>query len=85
MPYRTGGLAQHFVDTKMLALKSWGIPPSLDLRLQVLKLKFVSPKIEGRFVEPEMPVQLEILSLQGIPSKFSFDSPSRSVAVDCLT
>ena len=51
------GFAQRFVDTNALALKSWGIPPSLGLRPQVLKLKFVSPQIEGRFIEPELPVQ----------------------------
>lgn len=51
------GLSQRFVDTNILALKSWGIPPSLGLRPQVLKLKFVSPEIEGRFIDPELPVQ----------------------------
>ncbi|MGO9138559.1 MAG: hypothetical protein ACLP9S_13960 [Syntrophales bacterium] len=51
------GLAQRFVDTNILAIKLWGIPPSLGLRPQVLKLKFVSPEIEGRFVDPEIPVQ----------------------------
>ena len=51
------GLTQRFVDTNILALKSWGIPPSLGLRPQVLKLKFVSPEIEGRFLDPEIPVQ----------------------------
>ncbi len=51
------GLTQRFVDTNILALKSWGIPPSLGLRPQVLKLKFVSPEIEGWFLDPEMPVQ----------------------------
>ncbi|MGZ6236004.1 MAG: hypothetical protein ACXWMJ_01635 [Syntrophales bacterium] len=51
------GLAQRIVDTNILALRSWGIPPSLGLRPQVLKLKFVSPEIEGRFIDPEIPVQ----------------------------
>ena len=51
------GLAQRFVDNNTLALKSWGIPPSLGLRPQVLKLKFVSPEVEGRFINPELPVQ----------------------------
>jgi hypothetical protein len=51
------GITQRFVDTNILALKSWGIPPSLGLRPQVLKLKFVSPETEGRFLDPEIPVQ----------------------------
>jgi len=51
------GLTQRFVDTNILALNSWGIPPSLGLRPQVLKLIFVSPEIEGRFLDPEIPVQ----------------------------
>ncbi|HUH64876.1 MAG TPA: hypothetical protein VLZ07_00455 [Syntrophales bacterium] len=45
------GLTQRFVDTTMTAVRLAGIPASLGLRPQVLKLKFASPEIEGRFLD----------------------------------
>jgi hypothetical protein len=77
------GLSQRFVDTNTLALKSWGIPPSLGLRPQALKLKFVSLEIEGRFIDPEMPVQnvfknAAVSISQVLEKQFGIAEPSAS-------
>jgi len=46
------GVEHRFVDTNMLALDFGGIPSSLGLRPQVFKLKFISPEMEGRILDP---------------------------------
>jgi len=46
-----GGLTERFVDTTMPAVRAAGVPPSLGLRPQVMKLKFASPETEGRFLD----------------------------------
>ncbi len=44
-----------FTDTSTLAVNFPGMPYSLGLRPQVLKLRFVSPEAEGRFIAPDIP------------------------------
>ncbi len=43
-------VAHQFVDANMIAAGIPGLPPTLGLRPQVLKLRFDSPATEGRFV-----------------------------------
>ncbi|NPU86032.1 MAG: hypothetical protein HPY65_16265 [Syntrophaceae bacterium] len=54
LAYRMADLEfQHrFVDTNILALDTAGPSTSLGLRPQVMKLRFVSAKTEGRFLAP---------------------------------
>jgi len=54
LAYRMADLeVQHrFVDTNLLALDLAGPPPSLGLRPQAMRLRFVSAKTEGRFLAP---------------------------------
>lgn len=47
-------VTSRFVDVSLLALRSGVFPHSLGLKPQVLKLKFVLPKIEGRFIVPHL-------------------------------
>jgi DNA-directed RNA polymerase subunit RPC12/RpoP len=49
------GIANRFVDASALAVDWPGLPPSLGLRTQVLKLHFVSPATPGRFLSPDRP------------------------------
>jgi DNA-directed RNA polymerase subunit RPC12/RpoP len=44
-----------FADTSTLAVNFPGLPYSLGLRPQVLKLRFVSPDTAGRFIAPDLP------------------------------
>jgi hypothetical protein len=55
------GVTNRFVDTSALAADIMGLPPTLGLRPQVLKLRFVSPATEGRFIPANRP------ALQAIP------------------
>jgi hypothetical protein len=48
------GVTNRFVDTSALAADIPGLPHSLGLRPQVLKLRFVTPSTEGRFIRPEL-------------------------------
>lgn len=47
------GIQQRFVDVSHQAVQSPYFPVSLGLRSQALKLKFVSPEMEGRFLYPD--------------------------------
>lgn len=52
----TGAEVIHrFADTSALALNFPGLPSSLGLRPQVLKLRFASPEAAGRFIAPDLP------------------------------
>jgi hypothetical protein len=57
------GIRQRIVDVSHQALESGLFPVSLGLRSQTLKLRFVTPETEGRFLKPGLPVQkmLEIV------------------------
>jgi DNA-directed RNA polymerase subunit RPC12/RpoP len=43
-----------FVDTNAVAVSHPGLPYSLGLRPQVLKIRFVMPSTPGRFIEPKL-------------------------------
>ena len=47
-----GGVAQKFVDVSHQAISSSIFPVSLGLRSQALKLRFITPETEGRFLKP---------------------------------
>lgn len=47
-------ITRRFFDTNMCAMGTSGIPSSLGLRPQVLKLKFASPYVEGCFLDPDL-------------------------------
>lgn len=48
-------LTGRIVDTSRLAVPVPGLPTSLGLRPQVLKLRFVNPGTTGRFIAPDPP------------------------------
>jgi len=48
------GLVHRFVDTSHQALDIRGLPLSLGLRSQALKLRFVTPSSAGRFLSPQL-------------------------------
>lgn len=52
----SSGVTNRFVDTSALAATLAGLPPTLGLRPQVLKLRFLSAATEGRFVPVDRPV-----------------------------
>ena len=45
------------IDTNFLASDHTSFPPSMGFRPQVLKLKFISPEIEGRFFKSHVPLK----------------------------
>jgi DNA-directed RNA polymerase subunit RPC12/RpoP len=47
------GVHHRFIDVSRQALNSRYFPMSVGLRSQALKLKFVSPEIDGRFLQPK--------------------------------
>jgi hypothetical protein len=49
-----GGIRHRIVDVSHQALNSKLFPYSLGLRSQVLKLRFVTPESEGRFLHPDI-------------------------------
>jgi DNA-directed RNA polymerase subunit RPC12/RpoP len=57
------GVTNRFVDTNALAAPLAGLPPSLGLRPQVLKLRFVSAATEGLFVPADRPAAKAIPDL----------------------
>lgn len=48
----SGGVRQKFIDVSYQAVESRYFPISVGFRSQALKLKFVTPDTEGRFIEP---------------------------------
>jgi hypothetical protein len=50
------GVGHKFVDVSHQAVASPVFPVSLGLRSQALKLKFITPDTEGRFVKPTQPL-----------------------------
>ncbi len=59
------GVTHRFVDTSGLAADLPGLPPTLGLRPQALKLRFVSAATEGRFVPADRPALKAIPGLDG--------------------
>jgi hypothetical protein len=58
-------VAHRFVDTNALAVDLPEFPASLGLRPQVLKLRYVSPATEGRFIAPALSADRAIPDLNG--------------------
>ena len=58
-----------FADTSTLAVNFPGLPYSLGLRPQVLKLRFVSPDTEGRFIAPDLPRDAAVPGLGSAPQE----------------
>ena len=50
------GLMHRFIDVSYQALELQGLPVSLGLRSQALKLKFVTPSSVGRFLCPDVSI-----------------------------
>jgi len=48
----SGGIQHRFMDLSHQAVQSRVFPVSVGLRSQALKLKFVSPDTQGRFLSP---------------------------------
>jgi len=53
----SGGVRQKFIDVSHQAVNSPFFPISVGFRSQALKLKFVTPDTEGRFLEPDQPFE----------------------------
>ena len=51
------GVKQQFIDISHQAVNSPFFPISVGFRSQALKLKFVTPDTEGRFLEPDQPFE----------------------------
>ena len=51
------GVRQKFIDVSHQAVNSHFFPISVGFRSQALKLKFVTPDTEGRFLEPDQPFE----------------------------
>lgn len=51
-----GGVHHRFMDVSHPAINAPLIPVSLGFRSQALKLKFATPKVEGRFLKPDIPL-----------------------------
>ena len=66
------GIEHRIVDVSQQAVDSELFPISVGLRSQVLKLRFVSPETRGYFVEPKLPSQ-EVL--ESIERRFSASLP----------
>ncbi|MBI5582708.1 MAG: hypothetical protein HY892_02690, partial [Deltaproteobacteria bacterium] len=64
------GVTNRFVDTSALAADLPNLPFSLGLRPQALKLRFVSPATEGRFIRPGRPALQVIPGLSEKPRGF---------------
>jgi predicted Zn-ribbon and HTH transcriptional regulator len=68
----SGGIRQKIVDVSRQGLGSRYFPVSLGLRSQTLKLRFVSPETEGRFLNPTLS-HSEVLDL--VEKRFSASLP----------
>ena len=60
-------VTHRFIDTNTLAVNFPGLPYSLGLRPQTLKLRFVAPSTQGRFIAPDLPADAEIPGLGKAP------------------
>ncbi len=52
-----GAVEHKFIDLSHLAVPAAGVPMTLGLRPQALKLKFVAPDMTGRFIRPVATVE----------------------------
>lgn len=49
------GVRQRFIDVSHQAIELTALPISVGLRSQALKMKFATPAVSGRFIEPRIP------------------------------
>lgn len=61
------GVAQHLVDSNLLALRSRGFPFSLGIRPQVLRLKPITPGTGGKFLNPDFQFQGYRMNRENVP------------------
>jgi hypothetical protein len=65
-------IRHQFIDISHQAVESPFLPPSVGLRSQALKLQFVSPQLEGRFLSP---TQSSEQVIQGFHRRFGRSLP----------
>ena len=65
--FQGSGITHRYIDTNLLSLHQQGLPLSLGLRPQALKLRFVPPLVSGRFLKSDRTAQdlLRIPAVQG--------------------
>ncbi len=51
----SSGIQNRFLDASQQAVQSTLFPPSVGLRSQAMKLRFVSPETQGWFIKPTLP------------------------------
>ena len=68
----TAEVTNRFVDTSALAADIPGLPSTLGLRPQALKLRFVSPATEGRFISADRSAGQAIPDLGETPQGISY-------------
>jgi len=56
-------LGHRVIDVSSLALRRTLLPPSLGLRPQVLKLRFISPQMAAKFFNPHVPLETVIQNI----------------------
>ena len=60
----TTGVRSKFIDVSRQAVQSSQIPISVGFRSQALKLRFVTPESEGRFVSPALSLDTMVAGLE---------------------
>jgi len=66
--FQGSGITHRYIDTNLLSLHQKGFPASLGLRPQALKLRFVTPRISGRFLKSDRTAQ-DLLLMPGVQGK----------------
>ena len=66
------GIKDRIVDVSTRGVHIAKLPPSLGLRSQTLKIRFLTPDTEGRFLQPEVTYQE---MLQGIRDRYASSLP----------
>jgi hypothetical protein len=56
-------LSHRIIDMGSLALRHIFLPPSLGVRPQVLKLRFISPQMNAKFFNPHVPLETVIQNI----------------------
>lgn len=64
--FQPTGIAARFTDASFLSLRHRGLPPSLGLRPQAMKLQFVTSRVSGRFLSSDRTIRdfLPLLAAQ---------------------
>jgi hypothetical protein len=56
-------LGHKIIDVSSLALRRTLLPPSLGVRPQALKLRFIPPEMEGKYLKPHVPLETVIQNI----------------------